>query len=367
MVLNSIQTGRALAALAVALQHTIRDADRYYERYVGVHPGFTTDPHGWVEILAAGVDIFFVISGVVMVLSTHNRDNRIGAFIYRRAARIYPLYWVLTLLYISMLLAAPTLFQVSYLEPVHMTCSLLLVPCLGPGGEAIPYIYAGWTLTYELVFYLLFGLSLLVVGRWARVVTCIVLILLWHSLQYTPLVVIPAIDHSSGNIMLEFIFGILLGHAWLSFRFPRKAAIPLLSIGIVLLAFSQSEVMLALPRFLRWGFPALLIVTGLMCIESDDKKSSGLTGKLAGGLVFLGAVSYSLYLFHFFSLRLFFVGLGKTGFLNAIPPTLAIVLGFVFTIIASIVVYFILEKPLQTLSKKLSSQWTQRRAHHAIP
>jgi len=361
VVLNSIQMGRAFAAMAVALQHTIRDADRYYERYVGENPGFAQNPTGWVEVLAAGVDVFFIISGVVMVLSTQQRDGGLGGFLYRRVTRIYPLYWVLTIAYIGLLLAAPALFQVSYLEPVHMTCSLLLVPCIGPGGEAIPYIYAGWTLTYELVFYLLFGLSLIASGRWARVIICIALVLLWHSLQYSSLASIAAVKHSSGNIMLEFIFGLLLGQLWLSWKFPGKAGWPLIVAALALFCVSQQPIMLELPRFLQWGVPALLFVGGLMCLEARCQSAS----LFSRGLVFLGAASYSLYLFHFFSLRLFFVGLGKLGMLNLIPPTMAVLLGFIFTVIASSVVYLLLEKPLHQLFRKLPLLWQKGRPHSA--
>lgn len=357
MLLNSIQTGRAIAAMAVALQHTIRDADRYYARYVGENPGFTANPTGWVEVLAAGVDVFFIISGVVMVISTHNRMDKVGTFLYRRAARIYPLYWVLTLTYIALLLIAPTLFQQTYIEPVHMTCSLLLVPCVGPDGAAVPYIYAGWTLTYELVFYFLFALSLLVSGRWLRVVTCIVLVLLWHSIHYTSLAEIEAIKHSTGDVMLEFIFGLLLGHAWLSFKFPRNLALPLILVGSLLLLLSQQPLLLELPRFLHWGIPALFIVAGLMCFENRFERRNN----VLRSLVFIGMASYSLYLFHMFSLRLYYVVLGKLGILGFIPPVMSIVAGFIFTVIASVIVYLILEKPLHDLFRKAPAIWRRYR------
>lgn len=347
--LDSIQIGRAFAALAVALQHTIRDADRYYPRYSDSNPAYTGDPNGWVELLGAGVDVFFVISGVVMVMSTWQGHGSIGLFLYRRAARIYPLYWVLTLAFIGVLILAPSIFQETYLDPVHATCSLFLVPCTGPGGEALPYIYAGWTLSYELVFYALFALSLLASSKAAQLLSCIILVLLYHSLHYTPLSNIPAIEHTSSNIMLEFIFGILLGYAYFHYQFQRAWSIPLLLFGLLLMLLSHTGVFVEWPRFIRWGIPAFFIVAGLMCVNIQRENQA----KWYKALVFLGAASYALYLFHFFSLKLFYVIAGKLGLLSMLAPALGVVLALLVTLIASIAVHLLCEKPLSHLSKKL--------------
>ena len=271
---DSLQIGRALAALAVALQHTIRDADRYYPRYTGTEVGYTADPRGWVELLGGGVDVFFVISGVVMVLSTQSGNSRPLSFLYRRFARIFPLWWVLTAVYIVLLLVLPQLFQASFFDPVHATCSMLLIPCTGPEGKVIPLIYAGWTLTYELVFYGLFALSLFMHQRVAQLLACIIMVLLWHGLHYTPLAANPAILHSSGNIMIEFIFGIGLGYLWLQRDLPARAGLPLLAVGVILIRhssrpfYSHDISLLASNRLLcRVESPAhqcrLMVLTGL--------------------------------------------------------------------------------------------------------
>jgi len=357
--LSSIQIGRALAALAVALQHTIRDAERYYPRYTDEGLGFASDTDSWVELLGSGVDVFFVISGVVMVMSTWNGHGTIGSFLYRRMTRIYPLYWILTIAFMIVLVVAPGLFSQMRLEPIHATCSLLLIPCTDPNGEAIPYIYAGWTLTYELVFYGLFALSLLVSSRWWRLLVCIGLVLSYHSLYYTSLRSIPAIEHSASPIILEFIYGMILGYAYFYIRFSRKWAIPLLITGCLLLLLSHTGSLAEWPRFLRWGIPALLIVAGLMCANSTNEEQ-GSSYRL---LVYLGAASYAIYLFHFFSLKLFFVIAGKLGVLALIPPTGSIVLAMLVTIVASVLLHEICEKPLTRLSKWL---WQFKRQRNRI-
>ena len=356
--IDSVQIGRAFAAMAVALQHTIRDADRYYPQFTDTNPAYTSNPDGWVELMGAGVDVFFVISGVVMVLSTWHGHGSIGLFLYRRASRIYPIYWLLTIAFIALLLAAPNLFKESSFEPVHAACSLLLIPCTNPSGEAIPYIYAGWTLTYELVFYGLFALSLLAPGKWSKLASCIVLILAYHSLYYTSLSSIPAIQHSASNIILEFIYGLLLAYAYMHFSFQRQWAWPLLVAGCAFLLISHTGQFTEWPRFIRWGLPACLVVAGLMCANQPRSVQS----RMYKSLVFLGAASYSLYLFHFFSLKLFFVLAGKLGILALLSPALSVAAAFIVTLFASLVLYQFCELPLTRLSKLLWQNTATRKA-----
>jgi exopolysaccharide production protein ExoZ len=358
--LDTLQIGRALAAASVVLLHSIHEADRYYPRYVAENPAFTSNPDGGFSLLGAGVDIFFVISGVVMVLSSQRSTESTGTFLYRRAARIFPLWWILTLIYIALLIVAPSLFKISYFDPAYSICSMLLIPCIGPDEKAIPLIYAGWTLTYELVFYGLFALSLLVAGRIKKMMTCILLVLLWHSLHYTFLATIPAIFYSTDNIVLEFIFGVLLAHYWLTFGLAKRAGFPLIAIGIALLLASKSTLMIDLPRFIQWGVPALSIVAGLISLNqprTDQRPTFQI-------LVCLGAASYSLYLFHFFSLKLYYVVLGKTGLLAMIPAEVVVVGGLLTSILASMVVYRVCEQPLQSLSKLFLERWQNRKINH---
>lgn len=361
--LSSVQIGRAFAATAVVLQHALRDADRYYPLFTEYSPGFALDPAGWAELLGAGVDLFFVISGVVMVVSTWHGHGSIGGFLYRRVTRIFPLYWVLTLAFMGVLVIAPGLFSQMQLEPAHAICSLMLVPCTGPSGEAIPYIYAGWTLTYELVFYGLFALSLLAGTRGWRVVLAIGLILAWHSLYYTPLRAIPAFEHSTSPLILEFIFGVLLGYAYFYIRFDRKWALPLMGVGCTLLVLSHTGSWVEWPRFLRWGIPASLIVAGLMC-SNRTSSSQGLSYR---GLVYLGAASYALYLFHFVTLKLFYVVAGKLGVLSLIRPMLGVLIALLVSVASAALLYELCEKPLTRLCKWAKQARQQRTRVMARP
>lgn len=358
--LDSLQVGRALAALSVVLLHAIHDADRYYPRYAGDSPVFTADPNAGFSLLGAGVDIFFVISGVVMVLSSQRSRESTATFLYRRAARIFPLWWVLTLAYIAMLIAVPSLFMISYFDPVYSACSMLLIPCIGPDDKAIPLIYAGWTLSYELVFYALFALSLRMATRIGKITACVLLVLLWHSLHYTPLATLTAIFYSTENIMLEFLFGVLLAHCWLTYGLPKWAGASLIALGGALLLVGHTAHWVELPRFLMWGVPAASIVAGLMCLNTSRADQT----PVFRSLVSLGAASYSLYLFHFFSLKLYFVVLGKAGLLAVVAAEVAVAGAVLTSVIASLLVYRFCEQPLQRLSKLPLLYRQKRKLHH---
>jgi len=85
LVLNSVQILRGVAAFGVLFYHATR--------WIGPLPG--------IEIGAAGVDLFFVISGFIMVYASEPMFGQRGAtrhFLVRRIIRIVPLYWGLTTL-----------------------------------------------------------------------------------------------------------------------------------------------------------------------------------------------------------------------------------------------------------------------------
>src|SRR6476620_6933057 len=110
---------------------------------------------------APGVDLFFVISGFIMWATTETRRRGPMQFWLARIVRIVPLYWIFTTLYIAAALITPESFYVVHLEAVHIIKSYLFVPATHPNLGLIAPVYTlGWTLNYEMFFYLLFGCCL---------------------------------------------------------------------------------------------------------------------------------------------------------------------------------------------------------------
>src|ERR1700757_1478274 len=136
--IRTIQTARAIAANLVIFSHLFLVQARYTAGTV--LPAFTL--YG-----IAGVDLFFVISGFIMV-AVAGRDRGPIEFLWRRVTRIYPTYWLVSLAVLATALLAPTLVNSSITTPISLWRSFLLIP-----DRTFPLLAVGWTLVYEMYFY----------------------------------------------------------------------------------------------------------------------------------------------------------------------------------------------------------------------
>ena len=97
---------------------------------------------GFLELgrLQTGVDIFFVISGFIM--SVTSRDSRPGEFAARRLIRIVPLYWLLTITLAAAVLIRPQFFRTTVMSGTYLIKSLLFIPYANPGqsGTLVPLL-----------------------------------------------------------------------------------------------------------------------------------------------------------------------------------------------------------------------------------
>ena len=163
--LVSIQALRAIAALLVFWGHAIN----------AVHLKIEADfPHLYGPF---GVDLFFVISGFVMVYSSERLFGQPGApitFFVRRLARIVPLYWLAT--------AVLVWFVVPYASTKAVLGSLFFAPHIP--SEA-PLLFVGWTLIFEMFFYAVFAIALLAKRRFA-VVAGVTIFLICFSVLLAP-------------------------------------------------------------------------------------------------------------------------------------------------------------------------------------
>lgn len=270
--LLSIQYLRALAAFSVAAFHAFQWARLDF------------------DIGAAGVDIFFVISGFIMWRTTEGTAVKPLEFLRRRAVRIAPLYWMVTLGLTAAALLYPLRFPDVQPTWSHVLQSLAFIQHRNPDGQPFPILAPGWTLNYEAVFYLIFAAALLVPqGRRLLVLTCALLVLGLGGFFYP-----PAYEMMANPLILEFLAGVLLARAMTTdFRPSAGAGWLMLCAALawyVGMTLFKSEWDLWRPLF--WGFPALLIVAGLTAIE-DERGLPRIPLLLA-----VGDASYSLYLTH---------------------------------------------------------------------
>lgn len=142
--IGSLQGLRALAALMVVISHQLSEA--------GI-----AESYGWF-IGKFGVNLFFLISGFIMVVTSRDKFGIATApadFIWRRFVRIVPFYWLITAIYtIKMcIVGVPPQFE-------HLIKSFAFIPYLDSDGLFRPVYGLGWTLNYEMFFYAIFAVAL---------------------------------------------------------------------------------------------------------------------------------------------------------------------------------------------------------------
>lgn len=303
-----------------------------------------------------GVDLFFVISGFVMVAVTKGKFLNIKdamKFLYHRISRIYPTYWVYTFLVLGVFLFNPAMVNSSQGNEVNIVSSFLLWP-----SDKLPLVMVGWTLIHEMYFYLVYFFILLFVpekhlisalGLWTAVIVGANFSLELTS-PFTALVFHP--------LTVEFIFGCLI--AIYFFRENKKILrndflLLLAVVGFVASIYGQNLYhqytgvvdVQGWWRTVIFGLPALLIVFSIINAERNGFVLSSL-------LVSIGDASYSIYLSHILTLsavgriwRIFSVDATWDNFIM-IPILISAV------IIVGMLSYRYVEKPFLTYSRRIA-------------
>ncbi len=301
--LPNIQMLRFVAAAMVLVSHLDREV-RLNGLGASVAPVMDAVSMPW----ACGVDLFFCISGFLMLYLTYEHFGERGyqrEFLKRRVIRVVPLYWLSTLVFTLLVLGQRTLVQHSDITPTRLITSLLFVPYQRAGGDAFPVLALGWTLNFEVLFYLAFTLALGLrrrLGLGALIVGFCLASLYYAVFRPTAL----PVSHWTNPIILEFVFGLLIG--WLHIRGVRLAAtvqLALIVVGFASLvgvhrldlAYPTAHIS-DLPRSVWAGPPCALILAGFMLGKQMQVGSA-----LARALVLGGDASYSLYLTHMFATR----------------------------------------------------------------
>jgi exopolysaccharide production protein ExoZ len=310
--LLSIHYLRGVAAMMVVIYHI------YSHQLAAVpHPQM-------VSWLKQGVAIFFVISGFVMVSSTGSQAQRPAQFMWRRIARIVPLYWFATFC-----LAIGTGLK----DPQHLVASLFFLPAVHADNGQImdPVLDVGWTLNFEMAFYALFAL-LMPLPRRAMIWVMIILLafLPYLSLFTTPW---PTAGFYLSPVLLDFAAGMLIAH--LGLRIPAWG----LWIGFGMLAFMSGW---SDWRAISVTLPAALIVASARSLDGRLREWRFAT--------LLGDASYAIYLSHLFVLFALHPHVGKLG-----GGLTVLTLATVLSVAAGIVVHRCVETPLQGMRRRLGN------------
>jgi len=338
--IKSIQILRAIAALSVVNVHATGAKD-YNLLYFG----------------SFGVDIFFVISGFVIAFVITKDTSH---FMLKRFFRICPMYYLATLVAAVSLFVFPQLInnEVS-LSVVGFIKSLLFIPSAENGGK--PVLGVGWTLQFEMFFYLVMYISLLLLrNKKYAPYLCIVLILLYLGVAQ---VIRPnnyALKYFNNDLMLEFVYGVILFKCYeyvktKNLNINSVAKIIMSAIGAIscygFMIFINSNQLYVTYRCVYFGLPSLLFVISLLALEKNMKDTNW-----TRVFVKIGEASYIMYLLHyhivlFFSRVIFNKLIGPNSIF--ILELFKLIIAFIAVIVISVILHEFVDNPIQKRLKKL--------------
>lgn len=353
--LDSIQILRAIAAISVVAVHSIDRAARTFP-LEAPHSFFARFPD-LSRLGTAGVDIFFVISGFVMMYVHYEQFGEPAApsrFLVRRIVRVVPLYWILTGVAVVSLAVAPKLFFFhSTVDLPWVIGSFLFLQIAPHSGPASPVIGQGWTLDFEMFFYAIFAITLFVKRRFA-----IPLLALIFGIFLAIGLVFPNrplwLTVWTGPLLTEFLAGVALAIAYRRAMpiFNRRIGYLVITLGVALFAASvwNSPPWKSWYQPLEWGIPATLIVWGTLSLKVKESWRVSF-GKL------LGDASYSIYLFQVFALPglALLLKAGLRG--HGMPVDLAACILVCASVAVSVGCWYLLERPITRFLNTSLRKW----------
>jgi peptidoglycan/LPS O-acetylase OafA/YrhL len=346
-VIYALQILRGIAATLVVYAHA-----HDFAKELSPARSYQIDFFHLEDFGAIGVDIFFVISGIIITLSANGIRSvtDANAFAAKRFLRVAPFYW-----FLSIASAISALWEFDQLQ--KLSADAFIATFLFYPVKAAPIIFIGWTLCFEMLFYL--AMYLFQISRFAanglRLAVAVVL---------TAIVILILPSASLGGfflnpIILEFAFGVAIAGAYLAgATLNRQQAIATVCAGTSLALLSMivgyGDIAVAertlsgensALRVLVWGVPAALIALGTLHFRIADKTSS----RFVGALIVVGDASYSIYLVHPFAIG----ALRRSSIATVMPPDVLILVLTMLGVLAGYVAFRLLEQPIRRANKKI--------------
>ncbi len=345
--LNLLQAIRGIAATLVVFHHVSSSSGVYFNA-VWFFDFFNS---------SRALDIFFVLSGFIITYIHFNdlqtRTN-VKAFFFRRFNRIYPVFWIVSLVYLAFYIAVKT-YSLHDIGSGFMIKSFLLI------DPNIPMVRVAWTLSYEVVFYLVFGLCITMGLRFAKVTW-----LLWLLITIVCYFVLPedSIPYPFRNFILGILIGCFAGYVLsvmplnnmaesaIKFRYKSLLSAGML-ISIVMWAvtfltdFGQKT---SLESRVILGTGAALIILGSAI--ADLHKNI----KVPKLLLIVGDASYLIYLTHYLVLALFFKAAMRYPQMHSsgLRVFLLGACAAIVAVVSGVIAHQIIEKPVSRFLNRIS-------------
>ena len=329
--LDSLQAYRGFAALAVVLLHLTSQA---YDKYV---PGYVFC-NGYFRQGGSGVDFFFVLSGFI-IYYTQSRmfgnPEGMKTFIKNRFTRIFPVYWIVTVLYL--LGFSATLHNLDYSFIIQ---SFLLIP-----QHIEPVVRTGWSLSYEILFYAVFAWLIQVRSRlsWIPLAPWFILsgASAFHVVEFKDSL---PLQFLFSGFHVDFLLGCITAHIAIRHAVQHRKAI--LLVGSSLFCLPWILQVNVFDFRIYYGLAASLIICGASQIDLHDDIH------VPRILVFLGDASYSIYLIHTAVISALFMALNRLHLTQTLGNGISVcMVGIGATVIGSLFHYFV-ERPVLNFSRK---------------
>lgn len=304
---DSVQTLRGIAALSVILHHINR-----------INNG------------SFGVDLFFVVSGFIMMYVTQISTQ---GFLIKRFIRIIPLYYFMTLVTVIAFFINEKLFDNTVINAEYIVKSLLFIPF-----SEQPIVKVGWTLNYEMLFYIILWVAMKINYNYRSIIATAIII---------GVVFVTGFFEIDSSIILEFVYGMAAYHILkdIDYDKEKKAGnkrVLLLLISLFCYIFmwyeKYSYFLKGIDRFILKGIPAFI----LFCCFFAACYSI----KIPKIFVYIGDISYSIYLIHYFITRL------CNKYMADAPVIILIAVVFISTLLIASISYNVFEKKLNKWLRK---------------
>jgi exopolysaccharide production protein ExoZ len=340
---ESLQVLRAFAALIVVIGHIKHEVLMVSAKMAEVAPIWTS----WKLPYNAGVDIFFVLSGFLMVYTSqklYQQPKAWRTFLVKRFQRIVPLYWFYTSAMIAVILMMPAAFDTAQASVGHFIQSYLFIPHERPAGGIKPLLSLGWTLNYEMFFYVIFAGLLFLSRRKLSAIIAILFIWLAVSHYFIPETASMAFFWSR-PIIIEFIMGMIIANIYMvGFRLPKFVVF--VAIAGACMAFFMMPYQVDIFGLTIYRLPNMTMAVGLvgaltLCHGMDNLR-------MPKTLKALGDSSYTLYLAHPFAIGAVALMVVKFD----MSQTLHFWISLGVCVVGSYVAYLIIEKPMIKFFRK---------------
>ena len=329
----SVESLRLYAVLGVVIGHSLAAA----KHAAGINGG--------LDFSRAGLDIFFIISGLLVWRLTRTRETHPALFFVHRVSRLAPLYWIFTATYLAFINLAGRSFAYEAAQPTlpEVFRSLIFIPFFNAHHDILPVLEPGWTLPFDVWYFAIFSFILMFPKRTQLLVATIsyVLIPLLHGLRFGGAVA-QVITHPRS---LDFLAGIWIAHSLQHRRLvPRSSAqiLTVLSLSAIL-----TFIALGIPArgvgFVFWAIAACVATYAMVSIEGQ-----GGAWKALFQAPVIGVSSYSIYLLQPMTITascMLMPGGFWPKFIVAVSTSLALGVG----------AHFAIEQPINKLLKRMET------------